>query len=391
MPTKILVLNSGSSSVKYRLFDRDTELVLAQGLIERIGEDKHRSVPPIRNHREALLHIIDGLRDSGVLASEHDLTGIGHRVVHGGEAFTSATLIDDAVLEKIRAAVPLAPLHNPANLLGIEVCREVWPDVPQVAVFDTAFHQTMPPAAFRYALPAPYYVQHHIRRYGFHGASLAFVTKTAAIHLGRPLSSLNLIVMHLGNGASITAVRNGQCADTSMGMTPLAGLMMGSRAGDIDAGILLYLMQAARMTVDELDTLLNRESGLKGVAGTNDMRDVVALAEAGQEDARLALDMYVYAVRKYIGAYVAVLGRIDALVFTGGIGEHSVCIRERVCADLECLGIVLDKEKNAAPLADQAEVQSSASSVKVMVVATDEELEIARQTETVITSLPPVR
>jgi acetate kinase len=270
-------------------------------------------------------------------------------------------------------------LHNPPNLTGIEVCRERWPLVPQIAVFDTAFHQSMPPEAYRYALPESLYRDSRIRRYGFHGTSFAYVTKRAGAYLGRDPDSLNLIALHLGNGASAAAIRNGRSVDTSMGMTPLAGLMMGTRCGDIDPGVLIHLLEQQDRAVPELGQLLNKESGLKGIAGSNDMRDVLAGAEAGNAASRLAIDMYAYRIRKYVGAYWAILGRVDALVFTGGIGEHAPVIRREACRDLENLGIELDQEANLRTSSGIAEIQSAGSRVRILIVPTDEELEIARQ------------
>jgi acetate kinase len=379
MPRKILVLNSGSSSLKYRLFDLDGERVLASGLVERIGEPSAATgQPPVPDHRAAIAGIVRQLEASGSLSGGADLSGIGHRVVHGGEDFAAAAVVDERVLAAIRAAVPLAPLHNPPNLLGIEVCRELWPEVPQVAVFDTAFHQTMPPYAYRYALPEQCYSQGRIRRYGFHGTSFAYVTRQAAAYLGRPVEALNLIALHLGNGASACAIAGGRSVDTSMGLTPLAGLMMGTRCGDIDPGVLLHLLEAPDRSAVDVARLLNRDSGLKGVAGSNDMRDVLARAEAGEAGARLAVEMYCYRIKHYVGAYFAALGRVDALVFTGGIGEHAAPIRSGVCAGLQGLGIVLDETANRALVPGIAAIQQG-DGIRVLVVPTDEELEIARQ------------
>jgi acetate kinase len=390
MPKKILVLNSGSSSVKYRLFAMNAdERVLAAGLIERIGEPLNATAdaPPVADHRQAIAEIVRRLEASGDLRDERDLYGIGHRVVHGGEAFSAAAPVDDAVISAIRDAIPLAPLHNPPNLLGIEVCRERWPHVPQVAVFDTAFHQTMPPRAYRYALPEDCYRKLRIRRYGFHGTSFAYITRRVADYLGRTADSLNLIALHLGNGASACAIRAGRSVDTSMGLTPLAGLMMGTRCGDLDPGAVLYLLQELGQPVADVARLLNRDSGLKGVAGGNDMRDVLARADAGDAQAKLAVEMYCYRVKHYIGAYYAVLGRVDALVFTGGIGEHAALIRREACGGLEHLGLVLDDTANASAGHGIAEIQAGGGAVKILVAPTDEELEIARQTGEVIGGL----
>jgi len=334
------VLNSGSSSIKYELFQANGWSVLAAGLVEKIddqsarllhkeysGGEEHRTEAPLSgaDHRRGFAAIQAALQKGGAL----ELGAIGHRVVHGGEAFSAPVLIDDAVIRIIRDLIPLAPLHNPANLLGIEVARECYADVPQVAVFDTAFHQTMPEHASRYPLPAELYEEHHVRRYGFHGSSHSFVSRTAADFLYIPYNRFNCIVLHLGNGASACAVKNGQSVDTSMGMTPLEGLVMGSRCGDIDPAIIFYLERNTGMGVNRIDAVLNRESGLKGLCGTNDMRELLAAKEQGSQKAALAFDIYCYRLKKYIGAYLGALGRIDALIFTGGIGENAAVVRKR--------------------------------------------------------------
>jgi acetate kinase len=390
MASKILVLNSGSSSLKYRLFDLEGGCrVLTSGLIERIGERLEEAKPSsVPDHRQAIAELVRRLEASGDLRDESELCAIGHRVVHGGETFKTAVYVDETVVEAIRAAIPLAPLHNPPNLLGIEVCRERWPDVPQVAVFDTAFHQSMPPEAYRYALPEECYRTLRIRRYGFHGTSFAYLTRRVAEYLARAPESLNLIALHLGNGASAAAIRAGRSVDTSMGLTPLAGLMMGTRCGDLDPGAVLYLLEAQGQSAEKVARLLNEDSGLKGVAGSNDMRDIVARAEGGEGSARLGIAMYVYRIRKYVGAYLAVLGRVDALVFSGGIGEHAAIIRREACGGLEHLGFVLDEAANIAAQGDQlAEIQSPSGAAKILVVPTDEELEIARQAARVVAEL----
>nr|WP_041355044.1 acetate kinase [Nitrosococcus halophilus] len=390
----ILVINSGSSSIKYQLFKGNS--ALAGGIVERIGEPKSRFVhrlfqsrqtieetiseEPVSNHGEGMSRIFTALMESGCLQHEADLLGIGHRIVHGGEAFKEPTLIDDQVLTRIAEIIPLAPLHNPANLKGIQVALEICPHVPQVAVFDTAFHQTLPPPVFHYPLPYCWYKTHHVRRYGFHGTSHHYVSKQAAAYLKQPLETLHLITLHLGNGASATAIKAGKSMDTSMGMTPLEGLMMGTRCGDIDPSLPLYLTQALGKSPEELDSLLNRESGLKGICGTNDMRQVHALAKAGDPLASLAIEMYCYRIKKYIGAYYAVLGRLDALIFTGGIGENDALIRNHVCAGLAHLGIVIDHKKNQTAGHDIFAIQGEGGAVTVLVIPTDEELEIAQQT-----------
>jgi acetate kinase len=300
--------------------------------------------------------------------------------VHGGERFSAPALIDDQVVEAIREQVPLAPLHNPANLLGIETALATFPDTPQVAVFDTAFHRTMPPRAHRYALPRDLADRLGIRRYGFHGTSHAYVSRLAAAHLGKPLAELNLLTMHLGNGASVAAVAGGRCVDTSMGFTPLEGLVMGTRTGDLDPAVVLYLQREAGMSLDQVDELLNKQSGLKGLTGVNDMREIQRRAAAGDQAAREAFDLYCYRIRKYAGAYAAALGHLDALVFTAGIGEHSATVRAGVCDGLEGFGVRLDPARNHLPSNGPRTVSSDDSTVAVLVVPTDEELEIAEQT-----------
>jgi acetate kinase len=377
MPSKILVLNSGSSSVKYRLFSLNEAQEcrsLIAGLIERIGE-ADSGVP---DHRHAIVEMVRSLESQGHLGSG-ELLAVGHRVVHGGESFNRAVLANAAVMDAIRAAIPLAPLHNPANLLGIEACRERWPELPQVAVFDTAFHYSLPPAAYRYAIPDEAYREHAIRRYGFHGTSFESIKRQVAQYLGQAGSDIHLIVFHLGNGASACAIRGGKSIDTSMGMTPLAGLMMGTRCGDLDPGVILYWLEQAGQLPTQISNCLNRDSGLKGIAGTNDMRDVLARAGRDDAEARLAVDMYVHRLRHYIGAYRAFLPELHALVFTGGVGEHAPAIRSAACRDLLHLGLHLDEDKNQATLSGLAEIQSSHSAVKIMVIPTDEEGEIARQ------------
>ena len=391
----VLVINSGSSSIKYRFFELETYAVIAAGLVEKIGEAesklKHRwlnkenkveetmETAVVPDHRKAFDWMVNvNVRTAS--GTERELFGIGHRVVHGGEMFREPALIDHRVLMAIRKMIPLAPLHNPANLTGIEIARERRPDVPQVAVFDTAFHQSMPPQAFHYALPQEVYVEHHVRRYGFHGTSHHYVAKKAAEHLGRPLETLNLITLHLGNGASATAVRKGESVDTSMGMTPLEGLVMGTRCGDIDPAIHFYLARATGRTPEALEKMLNKESGLKGICGCNDMREIIQRARSGDKLAQLAIDVYSYRIRKYIGAYVAVLGQADALVFTGGIGENAALVRKQCCAGLDGLGMTLDHQKNEASSGEVSEIQEDNSPVRILVVPTDEELEIAKQT-----------
>ena len=377
MDPRILVLNSGSSSVKYRLFERQPSghlMVLISGWVERIGEEGAQA----RDHQAAIDLLVAELERGGYLPPQGLIT-IGHRVVHGGEAFHQAARITPKVLEAINAATPLAPLHNPPNLLGINACLKRWPELPQVAVFDTAFHQTLSASAFRYAIPDEAYRRYGIRRYGFHGTSFASVTHQVAAFLDRPKERLNLIVLHLGNGASACAIQGGRSIDTSMGMTPLAGLVMGTRSGDLDPGSIFYWMEHAHLSLKEMDHLLNQASGLKGIAGTNDMRDILLRTGEGDVAAHLALDIYVHRLRHYIGAYRAALPELDALVFTGGVGEHAVSVRSMACRELDHLGIVLDEARNKSPRGGILNIHAASSDVPIMVVPTDEEGEIARQ------------
>lgn len=371
MNLNILVLNAGSSSVKYQVFDMNTQQVLIKGLIDRIGE----AGSSITNHQAALEQIVAHLNQAQL-----PLRAIGHRTVHGGEAFHDAALITPEMIAVMREMIPLAPLHNPANLEGIEVAQRIFPNLPQVAVFDTAFHQTMPPVAYRYALPTSLYDQHKVRRYGFHGTSHQYVAQQAAEYLNKPLKNLNLITLHLGNGCSATAIEKGKSVDTSMGLTPLEGLVMGTRCGDIDPALHFFLARQLKMSQQDLETMLNKQSGLKGLCGVGDMREVQRLADQGDTHAQLAEALFTYHVKKYIGAYYAVLGEVDALIFTGGIGENSARIRALSCANLKGLGIELDLVKNQASTKGISECQSADSRVKVLVVPTNEELAIARQT-----------
>jgi acetate kinase len=391
---KILVLNSGSSSIKYELYDMSDRTLLAGGAAERIAEDDGRIVhgQPDRDgvfreestsvelpdHATALDRIMGNLEELD--AESVGLAAIGHRVVHGGEAFIEPTLIDERVIETIRGLSPLAPLHNPANVLCIEVAMTRQPDLPQVAVFDTAFHQTIPPHAYRYAVPEQGYESVGVRRYGFHGTSHAFVSKEAARYLHRPLQELHLIVLHLGNGASVTAVAGGKSIDTSMGLTPLEGLVMGTRSGDVDPGVISHMAREAHMSIDEIDAALNVRSGLEGLCGVNDMRDAMERGAKGDPRAKLALDIYVYRIQKYIGAYTAALGRLDGIVFTAGVGENSAEIRARICEGLGYFGVALDDARNRASERGVRPLHREGAEVAVLVVPTNEELEIADQT-----------
>ena len=394
----ILTLNAGSSSIKYKLFDMTDRSVWASGLVERIGESAGRirhETPlrpdspaleenrPIPTHADGLNRVVQLLLDpeTGVIRSPEDITAVGHRVVHGGERFSAPIVINDDVLETVEALIPLAPLHNPANLTGIRVATNLFPHAPQVAVFDTAFHQAMPARAYRYAIPNEFYEQHRVRVYGFHGTSHQYVSQVAAAHLGRPAEETNLITAHLGNGASITAVSGGWSADTSMGFSPLPGLIMGTRSGDLDPAVIFFLANDLGMSIAEIDRVLNKHSGLLGIAGANDLRDIESRSAAGDVSARLAFDMYTYRIKKYIGAYTAVLGRVDALVFTAGVGENSDLVRAAACEGLEPLGYVLDAEKNRAGRRGAVtEIQAPGSRSRILIVPTNEELEIARQT-----------
>jgi len=399
---KVLVFNSGSSSIKYRLFDMHDRSVVASGMLERIGEEEsclyHRHGPaggseqqivrphPVLHHREGMGRITAVLEETHAYRDPCELFGIGHRMAHGGEAFREPTLIDQKVLRTMRQLTPLAPLHNPAMVMGIEVALSSFPGVPQVAVFDTAFHHTLPPHAYHYAVPREYYRRHHVRRYGFHGTSIRYVARQAARRLGRDLASMNLIVLHLGNGSSAAAIRQGISVDTSMGMTPLAGLVMGTRCGDLDPAVVFHLLRETGASREQLEDALNKDSGLRGICGENDMREVQRLAADGDADASLALDMFVYSVKKYVGAYYAVLGHVDALVFTGGIGENSVPIRERVCEDLQALGIEVDSNRNNHCPKTGGAIHREGTPVAVLVEPTDEQLEIAVQTVETIQS-----
>jgi acetate kinase len=392
---KLLVLNSGSSSIKYELFEIDTWKSLASGQVERIGESESQlchwhvdatgrattasRTVAVADHQQGIAVIAGALREFDVIHDTSELYGIGHRVVHGGETFREPALVDEQVLAAIRAQIPLAPLHNPANVVGIEATMAYCPEVPQVAVFDTAFHQSIPQHAYRYAVPETVYTSYGVRRYGFHGTSHHYVAKRAADYLQRPLETLNLITLHLGNGASAAAVGQGKSLDTSMGLTPLEGLIMGTRSGDLDPAVVFYLVRASGRSSDEIESMLNKESGLKGICGENDMREIIERARSEDPQACLALEMYAYRIKKYIGAYTAALGRLDAVVFTAGIGENSALIRALCCKGLVHMGIEVDPRKNESGQAGAFEIQTDESRVRVLVVPTDEELEIAQE------------
>ncbi|MFE7838846.1 acetate kinase [Streptomyces sp. NPDC057474] len=392
--TRVLVLNSGSSSVKYQLLDMRDSSRLAVGLVERIGEESSRlkhtpltdggasreRTEPIADHEAALKAVAAELAADGLGLDSPELAAIGHRVVHGGQSFTHPTVVDDAVLAEIERLIPVAPLHNPANLTGIRTAQALRPDLPQVAVFDTAFHTTMPESAARYAIDVETADAHRIRRYGFHGTSHAYVSRATAELLGKAPEDVNVIVLHLGNGASASAVEGGRCVDTSMGLTPLEGLVMGTRSGDMDPAVIFHLMRVGGMSTDEIDTLLNKKSGLIGLCGDNDMREIRRRIDEGDERAKLAFDIYIHRLKKYIGAYYAVLGRVDAVAFTAGVGENAAPVRAAAVAGLEGLGLAVDAELNAVRSGEPRLISPAGARVAVAVVPTDEELEIAAQT-----------
>lgn len=397
----ILTLNSGSSSIKFELFDMPKETVLASGMIEKISEedgqadfkriadgqvvDRKKFSKRFFDHEQSLNHILDWLMNQKDLNGEMiSIQAIGHRVVHGGEDCKQTMIVDDNVMESIRKNIPLAPLHNPANLLGIEIAQKVFPDVPQIAVFDTAFHQTLSKKAFLYGLPLSFYENDGIRRYGFHGSSHAFVMTKAAEMFGKQASELNLISLHLGNGCSMAAIEKGRCIDTTMGVTPLEGLMMGTRCGDIDPAIIFYLAKNTDMDLKDIERVLNKESGLKGLCLENDMRKVMALCDQGNQRAQDAVEVYCYRIKKYIGAYFAALGHVDALIFTAGIGENSSDVRETCLNGLEGFGVHLDLKKNLEQGSNYREIQAQNSPTKILIIATNEELQIAREVQSVL-------
>ena len=380
---KVLVINAGSSSIKYSLIEITEQNVIASGSIENIGEIK-KSPTNFASHQQGLEHIFSELKKTALINSEDELLCIGHRVVHGGEHFHQPAIINAEVIKNIRDTIALAPLHNPANLLGIELAMKKFNTVPQVAVFDTAFHQTLPAHAYHYAVPKNWYEQHGVRRYGFHGTSHHYVAKKAAQYLCKPLKNLNIISLHLGNGASVTAIENGRSVDTSMGMTPLEGLIMGSRCGDIDPALHFYLAKTQNLSLSEIETALNKHSGLKGICGENDMRAVHKLAKSGDKSAQLALDMYVYRIKKYLGSYFAILGHVDAIVFTGGIGENDAWLRKQCCYNLTALGITINDSKNNSDDSNHInsgchEISDNNQAIAILVIKTHEELEIALQ------------
>lgn len=389
----VLVINCGSSSLKYQLIDSDTEAVLAKGLCERIGidgrlvyqkagNDKEITEASMPTHKEAIQMVLEALTNekTGAIKSLAEVNAIGHRIVHGGEKFASSVVITDEVLEAVAQCNDLAPLHNPANLIGINACKELMPGVPMVAVFDTAFHQTMPEKAYLYGLPYEYYENYKVRRYGFHGTSHSFVSKETARFLGMDLENSKIIVCHLGNGASISAVKDGKCVDTSMGLTPLEGLVMGTRSGDIDPAIMEYIAKKENLDIAGVMNVLNKKSGLEGISGlSSDFRDLTAGAKEGNKRAIAAIEVFCYRVAKYVGSYVAAMNGVDAIAFTAGIGENVGLVREKICSYLGYLGITLDAEANAKS-GDNCVISAADSKVKVAVIPTNEELAICRET-----------
>ena len=389
----VLVINCGSSSLKYQLINSDTEAVLAKGLCERIGIDgrlvyqkagcdKEITEAAMPTHKEAIQMVLDALVNdkTGAIKSLSEVNAVGHRIVHGGEKFASSVVITDEVLEAVAQCNDLAPLHNPANLIGINACKELMPGVPMVAVFDTAFHQTMPEKAYLYGLPYEYYENYKVRRYGFHGTSHSFVSKETARFLGMDLKNSKIIVCHLGNGASISAVKDGKCVDTSMGLTPLEGLVMGTRSGDIDPAIMEYIAKKEDLDIAGVMNVLNKKSGLEGISGlSSDFRDLTAGAKEGNKRAIAAIEVFCYRVAKYVGSYVAAMNGVDAIVFTAGIGENAIPVREKVVSYLGYLGVTLDKEANGVR-GEEIVISTPDSKVKVAVIPTNEELAICRET-----------
>jgi len=397
----VLIINCGSSSLKYQLLDMSDERLLAKGLVERIGleagihtysrpgHDDFNEEQPIGDHARAIELLLESLihPDRGVVSDYGQINAVGHRVVHAGEAFSGSVIITQDVLNALRDCVPLAPLHNPANITGIEAAQKVMPQVPMVGVFDTAFHQTMPDRSYIYPIPYHLYTDYQIRRYGFHGTSHRYVTLRASEILKRAPSELNLITCHLGNGASMAAVLGGQSIDTSMGLTPLEGLMMGTRSGDIDPAIVGYLSRRLEISLADVEKMLNKESGMLGISGiSSDLRDVERAYANGDDRARLALEVYGYHIRKYIGSYAVALGRVDAIIFTAGVGEHASLVREWACRGLEAIGAILDPFKNATRH-DESIISKMSSRVKIMIIPTNEELMIARDTKELVLDL----
>lgn len=394
---KILVINCGSSSLKYQLIDMTTETPLAQGLVERIGlegsiltqkvnGEKYIIQEPMKDHKKAIELVLGALVDKehGVISDMSEITAVGHRVVHGGEKYAGSVLIDEGVMKALDEFIKLAPLHNPPNIIGINACKELMPTTPMVGVFDTAFHQTLPKHAYMYSLPYELYKEHGVRKYGFHGTSHKYVSSVAAEMLGKNIEDLKIITCHLGNGASLSAVKNGKCVDTTMGFTPLAGLAMGTRCGNVDPAIVTFLMKELNLSIEEVDNLMNKKSGVFGISGvSSDFRDIEAAAAEGNERAQLALDMFKYRVIQYVGAYTAVMGGVDAVVFTAGLGENGIEIREEIGNALSFAGTKVDSEKNNVR-GEARIISTDDSKVKLMVIPTNEELMIARDTKEIV-------
>ena len=395
---KVLVINAGSSSLKYQLLDTANQEVLAKGLCERIGIDGKFTYKPegkqaikdadvaMPTHSEAIQAVLNALVDekNGVIASMKEIDAVGHRVVHGGEKFAKSVLLTDEVMAAIEECNPLAPLHNPANIIGIKACQDLMPGTPMVAVFDTAFHQTMPPVAYTYALPYEYYENDSVRRYGFHGTSHKYVSQRAAAMLGKPIEELKLVSCHLGNGSSVTAIDGGKSVDTSMGFTPLAGLPMGTRCGDIDAGIMEYLMNKHGMDITEMLSIMNKKSGVLGISGvSSDFRDLETAASEGNTRAALAVEAFEYSVRKLIGSYAAVMGGVDAVIFTAGVGENGIGNRANIVKGLEFMGIKMDAEKNKVR-GEETDVSAADATVRTLIIPTNEELMIALDTAALV-------
>ncbi|MEW6051436.1 MAG: acetate kinase [Candidatus Zixiibacteriota bacterium] len=396
---KILVLNCGSSSVKYQLIDMESQVALAKGLVSRIGMSEsvltHKPFdrPEVKVSAEILDHIVAVeyvvsillSSNHGVIKDKNEINAIGHRVVHGGEEFTDSILITPELMSTLRQLIELAPLHNPHNIRGINACSKTLPNVPQVAVFDTAFHYQMPPFAYIYGIPYLFYKKYGIRRYGFHGTSHKYVSERAAKMLGRPLSELKIITCHLGNGASMAAVDRGVSVDTSMGFTPLEGLLMGTRSGDIDPAIILHIMAREELSLHEASTLLNKHSGLAGISGvSSDMREIISAAGSGNANAKLSLEVFCYRIRKYLGGYAAAMGGLDCIVFTAGVGENSPIVRQLSCQHLEFLGVLIDDTRNKAAIGKEVDISADGARVRVLSIPTNEELVIARDTQRIV-------
>lgn len=395
---KVLVINCGSSSLKYQLINMDNESVLAKGLVERIGiegsiltqkvegRDKYIIQQPMKDHKDAIKLVLNALVDkvNGVINDMSEISAVGHRVVHGGEKYANSVLIDDVVMKSLEECVKLAPLHNPPNIIGINACKELMPSTPMVAVFDTAFHQTMPEEAYMYALPYDYYTDYGIRKYGFHGTSHKYVASKAAEAMGKDIKDLNIITCHLGNGSSVTAIKGGVSIDTSMGFTPLEGLAMGTRSGNIDPAIVSFLVKELNVSVEEVSDILNKKSGVLGISGvSSDFRDIEDAAAEGNKRAQLALDLFNYKVKQYVGAYAATLGGVDCIVFTAGLGENSPETREAICHGLEFLGAKLDTAKNKVR-GKLTQINTDDSKVCIFTIPTDEEMMIAKDTMEII-------